>query len=232
MAFDRRGATSADGNLGRSRQEEDASMLRHVLVVLVGTALTLGTTTPAAASQQPNPSDPLVVAESFLLARNARDPWAASALCSPLLAIQDAQGQWIADPTASRDWFRRLTDTYTIDMLVHPRAEGDRVAWVERLAPRSLPFPQALQQSLEVQVEVVVQDGKITSYTAPYPVLAARPAQAATTQSLGSAASLNQPVVPPAVAFLGSALALAAVVVLVMSVGPIVRRGRGSASST
>jgi hypothetical protein len=207
-------------------------MLRHVLVVLVGTALTLGTTTAAAASQQPDPSDPLVVAESFLLARNARDPWAASALCSPLLAIQDGQAQWIADPTASRDWFRRLTDTYTIDMLVHPRAEGDHVAWVERLAPRSLPFPQALQQSLEVQVEVVVQDGKITSYTAPYPVLAARLPQASTTQPLGRSASLNEPVVPPAVAFFGSALALAAVVVLVMTVGPLVRRGRGSASST
>jgi hypothetical protein len=206
-------------------------MLRHVLMVLVGAALTLGTTTPAAASQQAGSADPLVVAENFLLARNARDPWGASAVCSPLLAIQDGQGQWIADPAASRDWFRRLTDTYTIDMLVQPRAEGDRVSWVERLAPRSLPFPQALQQSLEVQVEVVVQDGKITSYTAPYPVLGAQPPQTAA-QLLGGPASLHEPAVPPAVAFFGLALALAVVVFLVMNASAVIRRARGSAPST
>jgi hypothetical protein len=209
-------------------------MLRHVLMVLVGAALTMATTTtttPAAASQQPDPADPLVVAESFLLARNARDPWGASALCSPLLAIQDAQGPWIADQAASRDWFRRLTDTYTIDMLVHPRAEGERVVWVERLAPRSLPFPQALQQSLEVQVEVVVQDGKITAYSAPYPVLGPQPSQAAT-RPLGGPASLNEPAAPPAVAFFGSALALAAVGLLVTNARAVVRRARRSARST
>jgi hypothetical protein len=197
-------------------------------MVLVGAALTLAATTPAAASQQPGPADPLVVAENFLLARNARDAWAASALCSPLLAIQDGQGQWIADSNASRDWLRRLTDTYTIDMLVHPRAEGDRVVWVERLAPRSVPFPQALQQSLEVQVEVVVQDGKIVAYTAPYPVLAPQPPQAAS-QPLSAAAPRNQPVVAPAVAFLlGSALVVGGAV-LVATIGRSVRRRRGPA---
>ena len=205
-------------------------MLRHVFMIL-GAALMLGTTTPAAASHQVDPADPLVVAESFLLARNARDPMGATGFCSPQLVIQDEQGQWIADEPASRDWFRRLTDTYVIDMLVHPRTEGEHVVWVERLAPRSLPFPQALQQSLEVQVEVVVQDGKITSYTAPYPVLAPQPPQAAT-QPLSGAASLNEPVVPPALAFFGSALVLAAVVLLVMNASPVLRRARRSAPGT
>jgi hypothetical protein len=201
-------------------------MLRHVLAVLAA-SLMLSTTTPAAASQQPGPADPLVVAENFLLARNARDPMGASAACSPLLAIQDGHGQWIADPPSSRDWLRRLTDTYTIDMLVRPRAEGDRVVWVERLAPRSLPFPQALQQSLEVQVDVRVQDGKITSYTAAYPVLAAPP-QAAT-QSHSTTAPPEQPVLSPSVAFFGSALALGASVLLVVALSSAVRRWRGLA---
>ena len=43
-------------------------MLRHVLMVLVCAALTLRITTRAAASQQPDPADALVVAENFLLA--------------------------------------------------------------------------------------------------------------------------------------------------------------------
>ena len=199
-------------------------MLRQMLMVLVAAAVTLGTTTHAAAAQQPDPADPVVVAESFLLARNARDPMGATAVCSPLLAIQDSQGQWIADQAASRDWFRRLTDIYTIDMLIHPRAEADRVVWVERLAPRSLPFPQALQQSLQVQVEVVVQDGKIVSYTAPYPVFAPQPLQAASQP--GGAVPLNEPVVPPAVALLGSALALGGVVVLARIGRSVLRRRR------
>lgn len=202
-------------------------MIRHVLLVLVGAALMLGTTMPAAAaSQQPDPADPLVVTENFLLARNARDPMGAVAYCSQLLAIQDAQGQWVADQAASRDWFRGLTDTYTIDMLVHPRAEGDRVVWVERLAPRSLPFPQALQQSLQVRVEVVVQDGKITAYTAPYPVLASQSPRAAASQPVGGAPTLNEPAVPPAVAVFGSALVLGGVVVLATIGRSVLRRRR------
>ena len=77
-------------------------MLRYVLMALAGAALTLGASSPAAAYQQPDPADPLVVAENFLLARNARDPMGAVAYCSPLLAIQDSQGQWIADQTAAK----------------------------------------------------------------------------------------------------------------------------------
>lgn len=202
-------------------------MLRHVLMFLVGAALTLGTTSPAAASQQPDPADPVVVAENFLLSRNARDPIGAVTYCSPLLAIQDGQGQWVADQPASREWLRGLTNAYVIETLVHPRAESgsDRVVWVERLAPRSMPFPQALRQSLEVQVEVVVQDGKIVSYTAPYPVLAPQPVQAAS-QPLGGPPPLNEPVVPPAVAFIGSALALGGVVLVAMIASSVIRRRR------
>jgi hypothetical protein len=197
-------------------------MLRHVLMIF-GAALMLGATTPALASERPGPADPLVVTENFLLARNARDPMAATALCSPLLAIRDGQSQWIADQAAGRDWLRSLTDTYTIDMLVHPRAEGDHVVWVERLAPRSLPFPQALQQSIQVQVEVTVQDGKIVSYTAPYPGLTPQPPQAAS-QPLGGTAPLNEPAVPPAVAFTSWALVLGGIVLLAVISRSVLRR--------
>src|SRR5205823_44148 len=82
------------------------------------------------AAQQPDPKDPLVVAESFLAARNARDSLGAAAFCWDPLTLSDADGRWTADAPSTMQWLRRLTDTYMVDMLVRPTADDDAVVWV------------------------------------------------------------------------------------------------------
>jgi hypothetical protein len=196
------------------------------LSVTIGVLLATVTRTASAApdqqplqAQQPKATDPVVVVESFLAARNARDAWGATDFCARLLAVHDAGGRWIADPPTVKDWLQRLTDTYTIDTLVRPTVQGDTVRWVERLVPRSLRFPDALAYSHEVPVEVLVQDGKIATYTAPYPALAPPSAETAPVPGSGP---------PPAVLFGATALAAVMVVLLLGYVGPALWRARRS----
>jgi hypothetical protein len=165
------------------------------------------------------------VVENFLAARNARDPIGATYFSAPLLVIHDDGGQWIADEPATRQWLRQFTDAYVIDMLVKPHATGDTITWVERLADRSLPYRDALRESMEVSVDVVVQNGKITSYTAPYPALAPRPLQGST-HSVSSHPSPTAPGLPPAVLLIASGVALPAGVILVMCAGRAISRAR------
>jgi hypothetical protein len=44
--------------------------------------------------------------------------------------------------------------------MIAPHADGDTVAWSERLTPRSIPFPEALASNLIVDVRVAVQAGR------------------------------------------------------------------------
>jgi hypothetical protein len=147
-------------------------MLVHKLLHALTAALELTSVSSPIQAQPADPRNPLVVAESFLAARNARDSPGASAFCWDPLTLSDADGLWTADAPATMQWLRRLTDTYVVDTLVRPIADNDAVVWVERLAPRRMPFRDALAQSVEVTVQVVVRDGKIMSYTALYPTFA------------------------------------------------------------
>jgi len=164
---------------------------------------------PPGLSQQPDPSDPISVVEEFLSARNARDAFGATYFIGPTVLIQDADAKWLADEPSARQWLGRLMDTYVIDMLVRPHTVGGTVVWVERLSSRSIPFPDALRDSLAVEVEVVVQDGKITSYSAQYPMLRLPPSGVAM-QSSNSGQRTNATGIPPALLFVASALALIA----------------------
>jgi hypothetical protein len=147
--------------IGRLQEFADARRLGQLSVVPAALVL--------AQLGAPDPADPLVVVESFLAARNARDALGATTFCANTLAVLDSEGQWIGDTSAVSGWLRRLTDAYAIDTLVRPHADGERVVWTERLVSRGLPFPDALATALEVKVEVVVQDGHITAYSAAYP---------------------------------------------------------------
>jgi hypothetical protein len=162
--------------------------------------------TPGAAAADVEPTDPLGVVDGFLAARNARDPVGAVAWCAALLSIDDSDAPWIADSASITAWLRRLTDAYLVDTLVPPHANGDEVAWSERLTPRWIPFPEALESSVTVDVRVVVQAGRITSYAALYPDPFAH--------SSISSASVSALSTSPLSLFVGTALALVLVAVL------------------
>jgi hypothetical protein len=183
-----------------------------------------------ALAQQPDPTDPIEVVESFLAARNARDSIGATYFSAPILAIHGAEGDWDADEHASRQWLRQLTDAYVIDMLVKPYADGNTVLWVERLAPRGLPFRDALLTSVNVDVQVVVSDGKIVSYSAAYPALQPQLPPAATPTGTGDSAT-RPPGIPPAVLFTASALVLAVGAFLMLNVMRVASRPRRSTLS-
>jgi hypothetical protein len=169
---------SVAGSMLRTPCEARQPLIPQVWTALILCAVCMtavGGVAPAAAAQgsaeqtQRHSTDPVVVVESFLAARNARDPLSASAFFASLLSIQDGERERTVEQVAAIDWLRRLTDTYAIDMLVRPHADGERVTWMERLTPRSVPFRDALAASIRVDVQVEVQDGKIISYDATYP---------------------------------------------------------------
>jgi hypothetical protein len=190
-------------------------------MVLAGQALAGAPMTPP----PPGETEPLTVAEGFLAARNARDPFGATWYCADPLEIHDPTGQRILDEPATRAWLQALTDTYVIDTLVPPRADGAAVMWTERFTPRNLPFRDALAQSTEVRVEIVVREGKIRSYTASAPVLGlAQPVPPPTDVPGGLADSTGAPP-SPGVLFVYTALALGGVAGLIWRLG----RGRSAA---
>jgi hypothetical protein len=110
------------------------------------------------------------VVEGFLAARNAHDALGASAFCADLLAINDANGQsWLADALAVNSWLQQLTQAYWIDMLDRPHPEGEHMAWTERLTAGTARFKDALASRIDIRLEVLVRDGKITTCSASYP---------------------------------------------------------------
>jgi hypothetical protein len=215
---------AAQGNVGHMLRILPSSLM--IALLLTGLWSTAAAHEPRPVfAQQPDPADPLVVVENFLAARNARDALGATAFCASLLPIHDAQGgQWVADPPAAIDWLRRLTDTYLIDTLVRPHADGERVAWVERLTLRSLPFRDALASSIRVEVDVVVQDGKITEYNAAYPP--ATPAHVPDAQRSMEPTTDSPAYSSPWSLFIATSVALAIGAALVASVSRMVGRGR------
>ncbi len=152
-------------------------------------------------------------------------PGGATLFCARLLAIYDVEGKWIVDEPMVKAWLQRLTDTYLIDTLVRPRADGERVVWVERLTRRSLPYREALASSVEVTVEVVVQGGSITSYSAVYPALSSQ-LSGAGTGSMPSGPATDAPGIPVMTLFVASAVGLAAAAVIVMNVAPAIWHAR------
>jgi hypothetical protein len=206
------------GRLRMGRLKEFADARRMGRLSVIPAALVL------AQLGAPDPADPLVVVESFLAARNARDALGATAFCANTLSVDDSDGQWIGDAPAVTDWLRRLTDTYVIDTLVRPHADGQRMAWTERLVSRRLPFPDALATALEVKVEVVVQDGHIAAYSAAYPGVSPRSTGAPDEPGGGGSIRRAEPVSIGALfalAALGSAGAL-----LLLWLVPAIRRAR------
>jgi hypothetical protein len=175
-------------------------------------------------AQQSGWADRLVVVDNFLAARNARDAMGATGFTAPLLAIYDEQGQWIRDEPTVRAWLQKLTDMYLIDTLDRPREDGDRVVWVERLTRRGLPYREALASSVEVTVEVVVQGGRITTYSALYPGLASQSSRAGT-ESMPTTLATDAPGSPGMTLF-AAWVGLAAGALIVVHVGQVVWHAR------
>jgi hypothetical protein len=191
----------------------------------------------SAPEQRPRPVqnlqtvDPIVIVESFLAARNAGDALGATAFCADLLAINGADGQsWLGDAPAVKSWLEQFSHAYWIDMLERPRVDGEHVAWTERLTTRSMPFKDALSSRLDVRVEVLVRDGKITTYSTWYPTPAPK-----------YSVPINQPLIsphlepgpaslPPVTIFLLAAFGVLLAGVLLLTVLPAVFRAGPTSS--
>jgi hypothetical protein len=196
----------------------------HVGVVLLGVPVLMASAARIAAAQQSPGYTPLFVVESFLAARNARDPFGATGWCAAMLELQDIDGQWFVDEPTTRYWLRQLTDKYLLETLSRPVANGNTVTWTERLTPRTLRSEDPWSKSMTVPVSAVIRDGTIAYLSGPYPPLPLRPAQAAVAvQSSGSPVSTTTASVAPATMFLGSALGLMVTAFLVARGAPAVR---------
>src|SRR4051794_38268546 len=126
-------------------------MERRVVALLVAAILTTSASVASAhesSGQPPDQTEPLVVVESFLLARGAQDQWGATAWVAPTIALHDADGEWFIDGPTMSDWLRQLTNKYLVDTMSPPVADGGRVTWTERLTPRSARFPDAVGSSM------------------------------------------------------------------------------------
>jgi hypothetical protein len=172
------------------------------VVVLMAVAGVSGAS--ASHAQQSLPAEPLVVVESFLSARNARDPFSATGWCAALLELQDIDGQWFVDEPSTRYWLRQLTDKYLIDTLSPPLVNGITVKWTERLTPRTVVPSDPWSKIMTVEVSAVIRGGMIAYLSAPYPPLPLRPLPgAATVEPSDDRGSGNTPTVAPATLFLG-----------------------------
>ena len=98
-----------------------------VLTTAAGVSAALG-----ASGQSPNPTEPIVVVESFLLVVTRRIPGGATALVAPVTALHDADGEWFIDAATMSDWLRQLTGKYLIETMSPPL--GRRVCYVDRAA--------------------------------------------------------------------------------------------------
>jgi hypothetical protein len=105
----------------------------HAMVLAV--PVLMASAVPMSATQQSPGYAPLFVVESFLAARNARDPFGATGWCAAMLELQDIDGQRFVDEPTTRYWLRQLTDKYLLETLSPPVANGNIVTWTERLTP-------------------------------------------------------------------------------------------------
>jgi hypothetical protein len=121
--------------------------------------------------RQSIPDDALVVVESFLAARDARDLVGATGWCAALLELQDIEGQWFVNEPTNRYWLRQLTDKYVLDTLQPPVANGNTVTWTERLTPRTEEPWNPWSTIMTIEVSAVIRDGRISYLSAPYPPL-------------------------------------------------------------
>jgi hypothetical protein len=170
------------------------------LLLAVGTAHAAGVPVVAA---QPMTTDPLSVVENFLLARDSADAEGAAGWCAMLLELQDVDGSWFIDPPTTTTWLRQLHARYVIDRLSPLAVDGDTVSWTERLAPRAIAWPEALRSSISIDVHVLVRDGKIAYLSGPYPPI---PFRSAATDAGAYSGTMSG--IPPAMLFVGSAIAL------------------------
>jgi hypothetical protein len=178
----------------------------HVGVVLLGVPVLIAVAVPIAAAQQSPGYAPLFVVESFLAARDARDPFGATGWCAAMLELQDIDGQWFVDEPTTRYWLRQLADKHLLETLSRPVANGNTVSWTERLTPRALRSEDPWSKSMTFPVSAVIRDGTIAYLSGPYPPLPLSPATAGVAvQSSGSPGSGNRATVAPATMFLGSA---------------------------
>jgi hypothetical protein len=182
----------------------------------------VATTTLAADGQPPEPTEPLVVVENYLLARDMRDAWGAAIWCAALLELQDVDGSWFVDPPTTSDWLRQLTDRYFIERLSPLVAEGNTVSWTERLSRRSIPYPEALRSSVSLEVHAVVYEGRIAYLSGPYPPIPLRRPTPTGEPGTGEGAG-GTPAAGPATLFVGSALGLSLTALLAARGGPLVR---------
>lgn len=196
----------------------------QVGLVLLGVPVLMAWAVPIAAAQQSPGYAPLFVVESFLAARDARDPFGATGWCAALLELQDIDTDWFVDEPSIRYWLRQLTDKYLLETVSRPVANGNTVTWTERLTPRALRSEDPWSKTMTVQVSAVIRDGTIAYLSGPYPPLPLRAAQpVVAVQSSASPVSTTPAAVPPATMFLGTALGLMLTAFLLARGAPAVR---------
>jgi hypothetical protein len=180
----------------------------------------LGLPDVALTRAQPTDSlDSVAVAENYLLARNQGDWSGAANWCAPLLELQDADDAWFVDQAATADWLRQLMHQYLVETVVEPHQVGNTVTWTERLAQRGEPDVLAGPARMTIEIRAVIRDGKIAYLSGPYPPIPLRTSRAAPGEPAYVTHSNVVSGVPPAVLFLGSALGLGLLVVLVATLG-------------
>jgi hypothetical protein len=172
--------------------------------------VTAGVSVASASGAQPVASDePLIVVESFLAARDARDVFGATGWTAALLELQDQDGQWFVDEPTTRYWLGQLTDTYLVETLGPLLVNGNTVTWTERLTRRTVRPSDPSSRMMTIEVNAVIRNGTIGYLSAPYPPLPLRPPPVAPVgQSSGTSAASETATVAPAMMFLGSAAGL------------------------
>jgi hypothetical protein len=174
---------------------------------------------PGAAPERPPDPPPAVVA-NYLLARDMGDFAAAATWCAPLLELQDADESWFVDQPATADWLRQLVHRYRIDIVEEPHLEGNSVVWRERLTQRA---ESADLARMTIEIHAVIRDGKIAYLSGAYPAIPLRTSRAAPGEPAYVTHSNFVSGMPPGVLFLGSALGLGLLMILVATVGRLIR---------
>ncbi len=199
-------------------------MDRRVVALLVAAVLTTFASVAAAqeAPGQPsNQTEPLLVVDSFLLARNVQNPWGATDWVAPTIALHDVDGEWFIDGPTMSDWLQQLTSKYLVDTLSPPVADGDAVTWTERLTLRNVPSRDALASSMTLEVHAVVRDGKIIALSAPYPSFALRRPDAPPAEASAPAAA-HSASIGPGTLFVGTSIGVALVALVVVKGAPVI----------
>jgi hypothetical protein len=211
------------------------SSFRSSAVAVAVILVTAGTTTvasdPASDPQRLEPTHPLAVVESFLLARDSHDPWGAASWCAALLELQDVDGQWFIDRPTTSGWLRELTDRYIIDRLSPLAANGNTVTWTERIALRNAQYQTGWSMAMIVEVHAVVGDGKIVYLSGPYPPIPLRRPNTTDGEDASGVSASSTATIAPGMLFVGSALGLSLIALLAAGGGALVGR-RGSARAS